>query len=197
MALNKSETKRIKMGMNPKRDFAHEYRIYNMATLSYFRITMIELEEFFEFYKNLREDSPVRICQSLFVTLKKNNIYCLERHARLFDNLMKTLYMGLVSFESIKEVLHICKMTEDLISSESTQNQMESFFMTIGHQFGFKVPSEKELILWYSEYQKVNPNESFHNIEFDLMLNFKNFLRVSMYKFFSVAVEDNRSICQR
>lgn len=192
MALNKSETKRIKMGMNPKRDFAHEYRIYNMATLTYFRVTMVELEKFFEIYLQIGEESPFRISRSLFVTKKKNGIYCLEREAKLLDNSMKSLYMAKVSFDSLQEVLQICKYTEELIPSEVAQNQLQSFMLTIGHQFNFKVPTEAELLLWYAEYQKMNPNESFHNVEFDLILNYKNFLLQSMYKFFCVFVEDNK-----
>lgn len=163
-----------------------------MATQSYFRVTFLEIEMLLEIVDKLGEDSPYRLTQSLFVTRKKGDIFSLERHARLLDSSMKYLSLAKVSLDSLRGIFPVLKMCNGGTTPEDAKNQLEQLYMDIGRKYNFTVPTEEQLIDFYSEERK--DRTDFFSIELDLILNFKNYLRSEMFKFFCTIIEDNKFV---
>lgn len=195
--LNNCGTKLLHFGQNPHRNYMHECRILNPKIGLYLRLNFMELEYFVTTAKQATLEMPFRISSSLFGTKKlfNNNeeMFLLERQCKVPDGCAKKIYIGIKSFEHLRDLFPAIKLTfED--TEQKTPDEVKQFIKDIAYHFEFRTPTYKEIMLWYTECDTVllPGDRSMHDLKRELLMNFGSLLVQEVKEYCAKITANNR-----
>lgn len=187
----------LHFGLNPHRNYMHEFRIINSKKGEYLRLNFVELEYFITMAKQASLEMPFRISSSLFGTKKlfKNNeeMFMLDRQCKVPEGCTNQIYIGKKSLDQLRELYPILKVTyED--TTDSTVDDIKSFVRQIAEQFEYRPPTYKEIMVWYTECNKLNfpADRLMHDLKREMIMNFGNLLVTAVEQLCLKTTKNNR-----
>lgn len=175
--LNNGGTKILHCGQNPHRNYMFECRIINPKKGQYLRLNFIELEYFITMAKQANLEMPFRVSASLFATKKLFNnseeMFLLERQSKVPEGCANQMFMGIKSLNHLRDLFPAIKVTfED--ADPKTPDDVKQFIRDIAHQFEYRPPTFREIMLWYTECDQTRlpADRGMHDLKREMLMNF-------------------------
>lgn len=99
----------------------------------------------------------------------------------------------MVTLDYLVELFPVIKATYLTTNMDQSQQILKSFVTEIAMQFEARMPTIMEISLWFAEKSRVESDPgTIFNLRSELVLNFREFLLMEVYKYVSMVQETNR-----